>query len=146
MVTYREMLKEDVQALARLEEDNFPHPWSEQSLLKEVDREESLFVVAEADGTVAGYAGMYLIGDEGDITNLVVDSACRNRGIGHGLMKYLLDKAENKGIKAVTLEVRVSNAGAIRLYEAHGFVSQGIRPGFYDSPREDAMIMWYYLP
>lgn len=151
MFTYREMTLKDVRALAKLEKDNFPHPWSEESLRKEVDKEESLFVVAvENDNMenefVAGYAGMYIIGEEGDITNVVTDSLYRGRGIGNGLMDYIVSKSQEIGIKSITLEVRVSNKAAIHMYKAHGFINEGIRPGFYDNPKEDAMIMWNYLP
>ena len=80
--------------------------------------------------------------EEGDITNVVVDESCRGRGLGRGLVSRLLEEGKARGIRAFTLEVRVGNAGAIRLYEELGFRSEGVRKGFYDLPKEDALIMW----
>lgn len=146
MIDYREMTESDVAVLAELEKVNFAHPWSYESLRKEIENDASIFVVAQIDGNVAGYAGMYIIADEGDITNVVVSEEYRNKGIGHGIMQFIIQKAKLRNVNAITLEVRVSNEAAIHLYKTHGFVDSGIRPGFYDKPKEDAMIMWHYLP
>ncbi len=142
MLKYREMTEEDCKEVAILEKENFEHPWSFDSLIKEVHNESSVFITAVSDGKVAGYAGMYIVCDEGDITNIVVGEDYRGKGIASGMMDYLIQKADSMKINDMTLEVRVSNLTAIHLYEKFGFVSEGIRPGFYDSPNEDAMIMW----
>ncbi len=144
MLKFRKMTKEDCERIANLEKENFAHPWSYDSLLKEVDNKMALFISAIVDDAVVGYAGMYKVCDEGDITNVVVDKDYRGKGIASGMIEYLINKAETIGIKDMTLEVRVSNEAAIHLYEKFGFESAGIRPGFYDSPDEDAMIMWKY--
>lgn len=142
MIICREMQQDDVAEIAEIEKENFHIPWSEKSLLKEITNENSIFIVAEYDGRIAGYAGLYLIGEEGDITNVVVSSICRRKGIATAIMQYLIDKAKTVGIREMTLEVRKGNVAAIQLYEKCGFVSEGIRPGFYDFPKEDAFIMW----
>ena len=79
---------------------------------------------------------------DANIDNVVVDPAYRNKGIGNTLIEELLKTGRADGIKAFTLEVRVSNQAAIHLYEKFGFQSEGIRPNFYEKPREDANIMW----
>ena len=66
----------------------------------------------------------------------------RKKGIGRKMMEYMLERAKENGMGDCTLEVRVSNQPAIRLYESLGFKGEGVRPGFYDKPKEDALIMW----
>lgn len=73
---------------------------------------------------------------------MVVAPEARRRGVATGLLTYLLAEGDRAGLTAYTLEVRVSNEAAVHLYEKLGFVSEGIRPGFYEKPVEDAMIMW----
>ena len=79
---------------------------------------------------------------EGEISNVAVAEKFRRRGIGRKLMEYMLKEAPSFGIGDLTLEVRVSNAPAISLYESLGFHKEGVRPGFYEKPKEDALIMW----
>ena len=79
---------------------------------------------------------------EADIDNVVVARQYRGCGIGQAMLRELIARGEAAGVEAFTLEVRVSNAAAIHIYEKEGFRSVGIRPGFYEKPREDAMIMW----
>lgn len=142
MIICRKMQESDVSKIADIEEENFSIPWSEASLLKEVNNENSLFVAAEFEGNIAGYAGMYLIGTEGDITNVVVSHIYRRNGIASAIIEYIVEYAKSVGITDLTLEVRAGNTAAIKLYEKYGFESEGIRPGFYDFPKEDALIMW----
>ena len=79
---------------------------------------------------------------EAEVMNVAVHPNYRGLGISHQLMDALMDAGAVRGVKEYTLEVRVSNLAAIHVYEAHGFVSEGIRPGFYTKPEEDALIMW----
>lgn len=81
-------------------------------------------------------------GGEGNITNVVVAEEARNKGIGTKMLRHLMEEGERNGLGAFTLEVRVSNAPAIHVYEKLGFLSEGIRPNFYEKPAEDAVIMW----
>ena len=103
----------------------------------------TIFLVAEEEGRILGYIGMYLAMDEGEITNVAVMKQERQRGIGGMLLKEIKKEAERRAIARIVLEVRVSNASAIRLYEKEGFQNCGVRKNFYELPREDAYIMIY---
>lgn len=142
MIVYRKMRADDVPFLSRLEEETFSMPWSAASFLQMIEKEDSAYFVAEEDGRLLGGCGLLLIAGEGNITNVVVAPEARRRGVATGLLTYLLAEGGRAGLTAYTLEVRVSNVAAIRLYEKLGFASEGIRPGFYEKPTEDAMIMW----
>ena len=137
----REMNLQDVPAVARIEKQCFSLPWSEQSLTDSVVREDTLFLVCEDEQNVVGYIGMYISFDEGDITNVAVDSACRKKGYGESLVSKAIELAKEKKIEMIMLEVRVSNAPAISLYKKMGFEELGIRKNFYEHPVEDALIM-----
>ena len=95
-----------------------------------------------ADGRAAGCCGYTASFGTAYIDNVVVEAGLRNRGIGQALVSELIARGREEGIEAFTLEVRISNAPAIDLYKKFGFVSEGIRPGFYEKPAEDAEIMW----
>lgn len=142
MIDYRRMRAEDVPVISRLEEETFSMPWSAESFLQMIEKEDTAYFVAEEEGRILGGCGLLLIAGEGNITNVVVAPEARRRGVATGLLTYLLSEGDRAGLRAYTLEVRVSNAAAIGLYEKLGFVSEGIRPHFYDKPVEDALIMW----
>ena len=142
MIEYREMKEEDVPFISRLEEKTFSMPWSAASFLQMIRNKDSRYYVAEEDGKLLGGCGLLLIAGEGNITNVVVVPEARRRGVATGMLTHLLAAGDCEGLTAYTLEVRVSNQAAIGLYEKLGFVSEGIRPNFYEKPTEDAMIMW----
>lgn len=142
MIVYREMRETDVPFISRLEEETFSMPWSAASFLQMIEKEDTAYYVAEEDGRLLGGCGLLMIAGEGNITNVVVAPDVRRRGVATGLLTYLLMEGDRAGLTAYTLEVRVSNAAAIGLYEKLGFMSEGIRPNFYEKPTEDAMIMW----
>ncbi len=142
MIIYRRMRPEDVPFISRLEEETFSMPWSAKSFLQMIEREDNEYFVAEEDGHLLGGCGLLLIAGEGNITNVAVIPEARRRGVASGLLTYLMAEGDRAGLTAYTLEVRVSNAAAIGLYEKLGFVSEGIRPNFYEKPTEDAVIMW----
>lgn len=137
------VLKEsDIEPLSRIESASFSMPWSPQDFADLLKRDYCLYLVAEVDGQVAGSAGMTDICHEGSIDNVVVAEEYRGRGIAQKLLDELFKIGEQRGIEAYTLEVRVSNHTAIHIYEKAGFVSEGVRPRFYEKPTEDALIMW----
>lgn len=142
MIEYRKMRKEDVPFISRLEEETFTMPWSAASFLRMIEQEDTAYFVAEENGHIIGGCGLFLIAGEGNITNVVVVPEARRRGVATGLLTYLMAEGDRAGLTAYTLEVRVSNAAAIGLYEKLGFVSEGVRPHFYEKPTEDAVIMW----
>ena len=131
MSIIRSMTAEDAAKVASLEAEIFSQPWSENAFLDSLCLPDTIFLVAEESGVIQGYIGMYLAADEGEITN----------GIGEGLLTEMKKRAADHKIARIVLEVRVSNEGAICLYEKQGFSSVGIRRGFYEFPREDARIM-----
>lgn len=142
MIRYRDMTPEDVPYISQLEEETFSMPWSPASFLQMIEEEDARYYVAEEDGQLLGGCGLWLIAGEGSIGNVAVAKEARRRGVGTGLMRHMLSEGDKEGLTAYTLEVRVSNAAAIGLYQKLGFVSEGIRPNFYEKPTEDAIIMW----
>ena len=141
-ITYRRMTPEDVPFISRLEQETFSMPWSADSFLEMIGKEDARYYVAEKEGQLLGGCGVLMIAGEGNITNVVVAPEARNQGVGTGMLKYLMEEGRREGLTAYTLEARVSNAAAIHVYEKLGFVSEGIRPGFYEKPTEDAAIFW----
>lgn len=128
--------------MSRIEAESFSMPWSPKDFQDLLTRDYCIYLTALADGEVAGCCGMTNLCQEGNIDNVVVAERFRNRGIACAMLKELIAVGEKAGITDFTLEVRVSNAAAIHLYEKFGFVSEGIRPHFYEKPTEDASIMW----
>ena len=131
----------DVAAIAELEKLCFSDPWSENSIASELNNPLSYWLVAEVDGEVAGYVGSQSVLDAADMMNLAVSPDYRQRGIGQALVKNLVHHLQQNNVIALLLEVRVSNAPAIALYEKMGFVQVGRRPKYYHNPREDALIL-----
>ncbi len=142
MVIYRRMTPEDVPFISRLEEETFSMPWSADSFLEMIGKEDARYYVAEEEGRLLGGCGVLMIAGEGNITNVVIAPEARNKGIGTAMLRHLMTEGDKEGLTAYTLEVRVSNAAAIHVYEKLGFESAGIRPGFYEKPAEDALIFW----
>lgn len=142
MLTIREMTEEDVPYVCEIEEATFSMPWKADDFIDMIRRDNLTYLVAELDGTIIGGAGFRNVLGDGEITNVAIKSAFRGRGYGKILVSELLKKGREMGADEFTLEVRVSNTPAIKLYESLGFKSEGVRPGFYEKPREDAMIMW----
>ena len=101
--------------------------------------------MAEAGESVLGYVGMMFVLDEGYISNVAVSPEHRRQGIASALIGELLRRAEELRLSFVTLEVRESNAPAIALYERFGFAPVGRRKGYYDAPKEDAILMTRFL-
>lgn len=145
MIIVREMEAVDCRMVAELEKEIFSQPWSEQGFLDAIGMEGNIFLVAEENGEICGYIGMYLSIDEGEITNVAVSQTKRDAGIGGILLRQAIELARKRSIVQVVLEVRISNRPAIHLYEKYGFEHCGIRKGFYDFPKEDAYIMMLHL-
>ena len=137
----RRMVLSDLPEVERIEQENFSRPWTAEDYQGFLDREDADFLVAVVDGRIVGYIGEYGLPDEGDITNVSVDRRYRNRHIGTCLVSGLIQTAGARGIRKIFLEVRESNAPAIRLYENAGFRKTGVRRTYYTSPVEDAVLM-----
>ncbi len=141
-IEIRKLQEADIGILAQVEAEAFSMPWTEKAFRELLDHDYCHYLVALADGRPVGCCGYTHICGEACIDNVVVDRQYRNQGICQAMLRELIAGAEADGVEAFTLEVRVSNAAAIHIYEKEGFCSVGIRPGFYEKPREDAMIMW----
>ena len=141
MICYELMRPEHIASVARLERENFSLPWSENVLSSELKNPLSLWVVATNDGAVIGYVGAQIVPDEADMMNLAVDAQHRRQGIGKALVEHLIASLQERMVRSLTLEVRVSNAPAVSLYEGMGFLTVGRRPNYYQKPKEDAWIL-----
>lgn len=139
----RAMELTDVDEVLQVEKASFVTPWSREAFVAEVgDNDLACYLVAEVDGRVVGYAGMWLILDEAHVTNVALLPVYRGRGLGTALMGALCELAKTVGAQRMTLEVRPSNIAAQRLYGKLGFAARGVRPGYYTDTKEDALIMW----
>ena len=119
------------------------HHWSRDSFAAEIDNQISDYNCAVTqNGKIAGYMGLWKIIDEGHVTNLAIHPDFRRKGAAKVLLLNALDECYREKIKYLTLEVRVSNLGAIKLYESFGFKSLGLRKKYYQNNNEDALIMW----
>ena len=130
-----------VSAVAELEKICFSDPWSENSVASELKNKLALWLVAEEEGTVAGYIGSQTCGDESDVMNVAVHPDFRRRGIAEALVNSLETELNDIGSHCLRLEVRASNAPAVSLYEKLGFAEIGRRKNDYRNPREDALIL-----
>lgn len=145
-IIYRKMMVMDLPQVLEVERKCFTMPWSRNIFLSEVTRNDNaIYIVAQAGERIAGYAGIWIILDEGHVTNIGVDPEFQKRGIGLGLMVELTNRALKRGISAMTLEVRLSNYAAQALYRKLGFEPSGIRKEYYQDDKEDALIMWREL-
>lgn len=132
--------KEHLPGIAALEKLCFAEPWSESALALYL-KEEAVAFAAVDGNRVLGYIGMLFAPDEGQILNLAVLPEARRKGIAKALVAQTIRTAEERALSALSLEVRASNEGAIRLYESFGFLTAGVRKGFYRRPVEDALVM-----
>ena len=138
----REMEIADLGQVCDLEKEIFSLPWSRDGFLYSMNSPYEICLAAHLGKTIAGYAVLMISFDEGTISNIAVGEAFRGQGIGERLLKELISRGNEKSAERFTLEVRVSNEPAISLYRKFGFESVGVRRGFYEKPREDALIMW----
>ena len=142
-VKVRKMLKSDLDTVMDIENKCFSVPWTREALLLEIDKNRfARYLVAELDGKVIGYGGMWMIMDEAHITNIAVHPDHRGKGYGNCIVEGLIATAKKDGILRLTLEVRRSNVVAQNLYKKYGFIFCGVRPGYYQDNQEDAIIMW----
>ncbi len=144
-LSFRQMVPDDADAVARVEAVSFPVPWSRESFWREASNEHTCYVLAcdeEAATPVIGYAGCWILAGEAQITNVAILPAYRGQGVGTQLMAAVIAAAKERGASAMTLEVRPSNAPALALYHHYGFQEAGRRKGYYSDNGEDAIIMW----
>ena len=141
MMKYVRMDEGHVAQIAQLETECFSDPWSVRSITSELNNPLSLWLVAMNGEEVVGYVGSQSVLDEADMMNLAVSGLYRRQKIGEQLVELLIENLKKRAVKSLSLEVRISNEPAIRLYEKLGFVQVGRRPKYYTNPREDALIL-----
>jgi [ribosomal protein S18]-alanine N-acetyltransferase len=143
-VDLRRLELRDLAAIERIERASYPTPWSRSMFASELAKPSSLSLGAFERKTreLLGYLVISRYVDAWHVMNVAVAPAYRRRGIARLLLDSLFEQTAGDGRRGYTLEVRVSNTGAIKLYEALGFRSRGVRRGYYTDNREDALIMW----
>ena len=144
-MTIRDAEKADLDAIVELEKACFSAPWSKNSFEFELSSPDSAFITAKEGDTLAGFAVLHRFIDEGELFNIAVSEDFRREGVADAMLAELFRRAGVWGIKRVMLEVRKSNAPARALYMKNGFEVMGMRPGYYDFPKEDAILMERYL-
>ncbi len=136
------MRLEDLDEVQRIELASFTTPWPSNAYRSELMTNRlASYLVARIDGRIVGYGGMWLMVDEAHITTFAVHPGWRRQGIGERLLLAFLDLARDRHAREATLEVRLSNLAARRLYEKYGFRPVGLRPRYYSDNNEDALIM-----
>lgn len=131
----------DLDKIVCLERSIFSQPWSKGSFRKELANKVSSVYVASHDNRTIGYAVVWLIHDEVQINKIAILPSHRRMGLATRMLELILQRARRNGATEAFIEVRASNTAAIGLYKKQGFVTCGIRPLYYDSPKEDALLM-----
>ena len=133
----------DLPAIEEIEKRSYPTPWSRSMFAGELAKPSSICLGAfDDEGALLGYLIISRYVDAWHVMNVATAPEQRGRGIATALLERLFELTAADGRRGYTLEVRVSNEHAIRLYEKLGFRARGIRRGYYTDNREDALIMW----
>jgi [ribosomal protein S18]-alanine N-acetyltransferase len=141
-VSIEPMRLDDIDDVQRVERASFAVPWPAYALRQEIETNRlARYLVLRAGGRVVGYAGIWLMVDEAHITTFAILPEWRRRGLGGRLMVEVMRLASELGARVGTLEVRLSNVPAQRLYQRFGFRPVGLRPRYYSDNAEDALIM-----
>ncbi len=136
------MAIDDLSAVQAIEQASFTTPWPPHAYRSELETNRlAQYLVVRAGDEVVGYAGIWLMVDEAHITTFAIHPSWRRRRLGERLLLAVLDIALARQAREATLEVRLSNLPARRLYEKYGFRPVGLRPNYYSDDREDALIM-----
>jgi ribosomal-protein-alanine N-acetyltransferase len=134
-----------LRSVMKIESQVYPHPWSLSLFMSELSlRSSRAYLCARVGGTVVGYAGLMLAGDESHVTTIAVDPDWQRHKIGSRMLAHLVRISREHGVRDVTLEVRMANEPAQAMYRRFGFVAAGVRKGYYAETNEDALIMWAY--
>jgi [ribosomal protein S18]-alanine N-acetyltransferase len=137
------MRRRHLRGVMAIERQVYPRPWSPNLFLSEMSESRNrCYLVARMDREVVGYAGMICYGDEAHVTNIAVDPVHQRNKVASRLLHDIVREAIGMGAQAVSLEVRVTNWGAQRLYGRFGFRPVGVRKNYYQEINEDALIMW----
>ncbi|MCH5585396.1 ribosomal protein S18-alanine N-acetyltransferase [Shimazuella sp. AN120528] len=145
-VLFRPMKVTDISSVMEIEKLSFTDPWSEISFEDEITANDlAYYIVSLVDGNVVGYAGMWVVLDEAQLTNVALHPDYRGQGTGKEIVAYMIELAKQLGASKVTLEVRKSNQRAQHLYRNLGFTVIGTRKNYYPDNGEDAILMGLVL-
>ena len=137
------MRRRHLRGVMAIERQVYPRPWSPNLFLSEMSEPRNrCYLVARMDREVVGYGGLICYGEEAHVTNIAVDPLRHRQKIASRLLHDLVIEAVAMGAEAISLEVRVTNWGAQRLYGRFGFRPVGVRKNYYQEINEDALIMW----
>jgi ribosomal-protein-alanine N-acetyltransferase len=142
MTDIRTLTTADLGPIERIERRSYPTPWSRSMFASEIAKPSSICLGALENGDLLGYLIISRYVDAWHVMNIAVDPDHRGRGVARALFDRLFELTAGDDSRGYTLEVRVSNQEAIRLYDRLGFRSKGVRRGYYTDNREDALIMW----
>jgi len=141
MLTFRNIINEDIERIADLEKEIFSDAWTSKSIEETSMQSQAFIIVALEEEQVAGYCIVYHVLDEGEIARIAVGQKWRRNGVGRRLLDYTCKCCREKNIKKLLLDVREGNEAARAFYEDYGFAEDGIRKNFYINPTEHAVLM-----
>jgi [ribosomal protein S18]-alanine N-acetyltransferase len=142
MIGIRRLQLRDLSAIDEIERSAYPTPWSRSMFAGELAKPSSICLGAFAEERLVGYLIVSRYVDAWHVMNVAVVPDRQRRGVASALLEQLFELTSDDDRRGYTLEVRVSNTGAIALYQRLGFESRGVRRGYYTDNREDALIMW----
>ena len=148
-VRLRPAKADDLDAVIALEQAAYPtDAWSAEAMASQLENANTCYLIAEADGTIVGYAGLLAPhgAETAEVHTVTVTESLRRRGIGRSMLLALLDEAATRGAVEVFLEVRIDNLSAQELYRSLGFVPVGVRPRYYQPDNVDALVMRAPVP
>ncbi|MFD1363439.1 ribosomal protein S18-alanine N-acetyltransferase [Lentibacillus salinarum] len=142
----RKMKPSDIDDVMEVERQAFAAPWPREIMQQELTNNDyAHYYVMFVGQQIIGYAGMWHVIDDAQITNIAVIPAFRGRKLGETLFLYTMQEAVQMGAKRLSLEVRTSNIVAQRMYRKFGLVPGGVRKNYYIDNQEDAIVMWVNL-
>ena len=140
-VLIRKMVHRDLDEVVAIENKVFTDPWTYNAFKTDLYNDMAYPMVAVFDEEVIGYACVYVVAGEVQISNIAVETEFRKRGVAKMLMNEILKITEDQNCSSVFLEVRESNKAAQELYISYGFKAVAKRDAYYRYPRENAIIM-----
>lgn len=146
VLLFREATVADLKSIMRIENAAFTVPWTEAAFRNEfIINQYAYYLLATYKEEVVGYAGVWLVLDEGHITNIAIHPDYQGNHYGEALFRKMIQVAKDRGVMRMTLEVRVSNNIAQGLYKKLGFQDGAIRKNYYPDTKGDALVMWVDL-
>ncbi|WP_226035514.1 ribosomal protein S18-alanine N-acetyltransferase [Aquibacillus saliphilus] len=145
-VIIRQMTIQDIDQVMMIEMSSFGVPWTKDIFYRELtENPYSIYFLIEEQGYVFGYCGLWIVIDEAQITNIAILPEYRGKKYGQALFQYILNQSIALGAHQLSLEVRVSNLVAQKMYRKFGLIPGGVRKNYYTDNNEDALVMWVKL-